>query len=195
MFKFGRLEVASKIFHTTQQLTDIYNINIDKITVSDAMLSNKGKDKRCIIGYEVEPQKIIPLHIKTPKNCNSNGVSRFNSNAAWKMGFDVSEDPEWIKRYKAILNKIEELIFQTLTSTPLNNEKYINPKLLTWNDEIKTVFNGWGVPFDKYCNATGVLKISSVYQQGLNHYIQVFLKECKWHEKTSECKSQASLLQ
>ena len=33
------------------------------------------------------------------------------------------------------------------------------------------------------CKATGVLKVGSVYQQGSNCHLQVFLKECKYKEK------------
>ena len=31
-----------------------------------------------------------------------------------------------------------------------------------------------------YCNATGVLKIDSVYKQGKSYYPQVFVEECKY---------------
>ena len=102
------------------------------------------------------------------------------------MGFDVSENPAWVDQYEGIWDRIEELLKQKLSGTPLNNEKYINPKLITWNGNIKTRFNGcFCVPFDKYCEVSGILKISSVYQQGLNYYLQVFLKECNYKERST----------
>ena len=61
--------------------------------------------------------------------------------------------------------------------------EWINPKLITWKDEIKTEFNGCHIPYDKHSDATGVLKVASVYQQGSNYYLQVFLKECKYQER------------
>ena len=33
------------------------------------------------------------------------------------------------------------------------------------------------------CIVTGILKIGSVYQKGLNYHLQVFLKKCKYTER------------
>ena len=144
------------------QVTDVFSIDLEKIVVSKGSSVNKH-DMRYTIGYKVNPTKVIPLYIKTPKNCWSSGVSRYNENSPWKMGFNVGEDSTWINQYKAIFDRVEELLFQKLSGTPLNNEKYINPKLIMWNGDMKTRFNGcYCVPFDRYCEATGVLKISSV---------------------------------
>ena len=187
MFKFGQIEVASKDFHSTYQVTDI--IDFEKITLSEGVVANKY-DTRYTIGYEVEPGKFIPLYIKTPKSCWSSGVSRYNENSAWKMGFNVSEDPSWMKKYEMIWKRISELVNHSIEGDPTS--EWINPKLITWKDDIKTRFNGRGIPYDKYCDATGVLKIGSVYKQGSTHYLQVFLKECKYQERDMEFKSQLS---
>ena len=187
MLKFGQIQVASKDFHSTYEVTD--NIDFDKITLSEGVVANKA-DTRYTIGYEKEPGKIIPLYIKTPKNCWSSGVSRYNENAAWKMGFNVSEDSTWLKMYEMIWKKVVDLVGYGLEGDPKSD--WINPKLITWKDDIKTKFNGWGVPYDKYCDATGVLKIGSVYKQGSNYYLQVFLKECRYTERDVEFQSQLS---
>jgi len=42
------------------------------------------------------------------------------------------------------------------------------------------------------CYETGILKIGSVYRQGLNHNLQVFLKECKYKERDTSFVSQLS---
>ena len=57
--------------------------------------------------------------------------------------------------------------------------KYKNGKLKTCKERIKTNFHGQDVPNNMYCNATGVLKIDSVYKQGKNYHPQVYVKECK----------------
>ena len=96
------------------------------------------------------------------------------------MGFNVSDNKEWIRQYEAIWNKVEELLRHKLEGEPLNNDKYINTKLITWDGEIKTKFqsNSWKIPEDiGSCYATGVLKIGSVYRKGSNYQLQVFLKE------------------
>jgi len=187
MLKFGQVSVASKDFHSTYEVTN--NIDFDKITLCEGVVANKA-DTRYTIGYEKEPGKIIPLYIKTPKNCWSSGVSRYNENAAWKMGFNVSEDSTWLKMYEMIWKKASELVGNNFAGDPKSD--WINPKLITWKDDIKTKFNGWGVPYDKYCDATGVLKIGSVYKQGSNYYLQVFLKECRYVERDVEFQSQLS---
>ena len=191
MLRFGQLEISKKEFQSQYEVTDIYCIDLQKITVSDGFTANKC-DTRSLIGYEVDSGKIIPLFIKTPKNCSSNGVSQYNENSAWKMGFNVSEDPVWVHQYVAIWNRIQELISEKLAKSPLNNDQYINPKLIEWEGNIKTQFNGRAVPYSIHCLASGVLKIGSVYQQGSNHHLQVFLKECKYLDKDIAFKSQLS---
>ena len=49
-----------------------------------------------------------------------------------------------------------------------------------WKERIKTKFHDQDVPYDMYCNATGVLKIDSVNKQGKNYHLQVYVKECKY---------------
>ena len=56
--------------------------------MSEAVVANKH-DARFTVGYEVEPGRIVPLCIKTPKYCLSSGVSRFNEASPWKMGFNI----------------------------------------------------------------------------------------------------------
>ena len=111
-------------------------------------------------------------------------------------GFNVSKDEAWILQYEGIWNKVEELLRQKLKGTPVNNGKYINPKLITWDGEIRTRFKGnsWGKPENiGSCYATGILRsVGSVYRQGSNYYLQVFLKECKYMKRDTSFKSQLS---
>ena len=44
----------------------------------------------------------------------------------------------------------------------------------------KTNFHDQIVPYDKYCNATAVLKIDSIYKQGKNYHPQTYVEECKY---------------
>ena len=192
MYKFGQVEIASKEFNSAYKVTD--TVDLEKIRLSEGVIANKH-DTRYTIGYEIEVGDIIPLHVKTPKNCTSSGVSRYNEASPWKMGFNVIEDEAWIKQYEAIWNKVEDLLRQKLSRTALSNNKYINPKLITWDGEIRTRFKGssWSKPEDiGACHATGVLKIGSVYRQGSNYHLQVFLKECKWKERDVSFESQLS---
>ena len=102
------------------------------------------------------------------------------------MGFNVGEEEAWIREYRGIREKIEELLRQKLEGGPLSKGKYMNPKLITWDGEIRTRFRGnypGCIEEIGACYATGVLKIGSVYRQGSNYHLQVFLKECKYKER------------
>ena len=77
MFKYGQKEVTSKDFYGRRQITDIFTIGVNKLVVSDKVPVNNGKDCRYIVGYQID-EALIPLFIKTPKNCFSYGVSQYD---------------------------------------------------------------------------------------------------------------------
>ena len=163
MYKFGQIEIESKKFNSIYEVQK--DVELEKIRISEGVVANKH-DARFTVGYEVEPERIVPLCIKTPRDCLSSGVSRFNEASPWKMGFNVSEDGAWIQQYDGIWEKVEELLSCKLGGeTPLNNGKYVNPKLITWDNEIRTRFREG--KYARYideipaCHATGVLKISA----------------------------------
>ena len=183
MYKFGQIEIASKEFNSVYQIQK--DVDLGKIRVSGGVVANKH-DTRYTVGYEVESGKIIPLCIKTPRDCVSSGVGRYNEASPWKMGFNVSRDEAWMQHYRAIWVRVEELLNQTsgqqsckLTGEPLSSGEYVNAKLITWDGEIRTGFRGTSrEPED-----IGILKIGSMYRQGSNYRLQVFLKEVKYRER------------
>eukprot|EP00111_Clytia_hemisphaerica_P015271 TCONS_00045039-protein len=134
MYKFGQIEILSKEFNNKYKVTE--NVDLEKIRLTEGVVANKH-DTRYTIGYETEQGKIVSLYIKTPKDCVSSGVSRFSENSPWKMGFNVIEDEAWVRQYEVILKKIVDLLGKKLEGEPLNNDKYINPKLITWDGEIR----------------------------------------------------------
>ena len=181
MYKFGQISISSKDFNSEYQVQK--DIDLEKIRVSEGVVANRC-DTRYIVGYETEPGVIVPLHIKTPKDCFSSGVSRYNESSPWKMSFNLREDEVWMEQYAAIWGAIEELLGQNLMGNPLC-DFWLNAKLITWDDQIRTGFQGTCLnPEDiGFCNATGILKIGSVYRQGSNCHLQVFLKECRYRER------------
>ena len=192
MYKFGQIEITSKEFNSVYRVQK--NVECGKIQISEGVVANKH-DTRYTIGYEVEPGVIVPLYIRTPKDCVSSGVSRYNEASPWKMGFNVGEEEAWIREYRGIQEKIEELLRHKLEGEPLSNGKYVNPKLITWDGEIRTRFRGNYPGFIEEigaCYPTGVLKIGGVYRQGSNFHLQVFLKECKYARRDVSFESQLS---
>ena len=71
------------------------------------------------------------------------------------------------------------------------NGSFVNAKLLTWEDEIKTNFHGKEIPLYTNIYATCVLKIGNIYKQADKYYPQVYIKECKF---TTPDKTQISYL-
>ena len=93
------------------------------------------------------------------------------------MSFNVSEEKEWVSQYKKIWNEVESQLFEKMATEPIKREgSYVNGKLKTWKERIKTNFHGQDVPCNMYCNATAVLKIDSVYKQGKNIILRHMLK-------------------
>ena len=178
-FKFGQVSVSSKDFYKRKQITDLFSLDYDKVVVSDPIQCNNGKDKRYVIGYETS-NGIIPLYIKTPKNVFSNGVRQYSDNSAYTMSFDLDAHKDWLEKHKLVWDRAEQQIFQRLAKDPVNKDRYVNGKLKTWKEEISTNFHGKSVTHEERCEATAILKVSSVYQQGANYYPQVYIEECKY---------------
>ena len=186
MYKFGQKSISSKDFNSEYQITR--DVDLEKIRVSEGVVANKC-DIRYTIGYEVEPGVIVPLYIKTPKNCFSSGVSRYDERSPWRMGFNVEEYEAWVQEYQAIWWRICDIL--DIDSVAAIRNGYVNAKLITWDGRIRTGFQGTCPnPEDiGFCNATGILKIASVYRQRSNCHLQVFLKECRYKERDVISKS------
>ena len=66
--------------------------------------------------------------------------------------------------------------------------RYVNGKLKTWKERIRTDFHGQDAPYNMHCNATIVLKIDSVYKRGKNYLPQVYVEERKYTDvKNQQC--------
>ena len=179
-YKFGQVTISSKEFYEAVVI-DIKTLNIANIVVSDPITDSK-KGKRYIIGYNIDG-KIVALRIKTPKNVYSYGVSQYSETSKWCMSFNLEAHNEWIVKYRKIWEAVEAQLFQCLTTDVVSNCKYINPKLNMYGDKIAVKYHdGKEVPYDKHCKATGLLRIASVYNQGINYWPQVYLDECKYEE-------------
>ena len=143
MYKFGQIEIASKEFNSVYQIAK----DVDgKIRISEGVVAIK-RDTRYTFGYEVETGKIVPFYVKTPKDCPSSGVSQYNDSSPLKMGFDVRDDEIWMSEYRSICWTIGEILrdfseCRSLTGEPLNNDRYVNAKLITWDGDIRTGFRG-----------------------------------------------------
>ena len=100
-----------------------------------------------------------------------------------KVPCNNGKDCRYIVGYQAIKiwNEVESQLFEKMATELIEREgRYINGKLKTWKEHIKTNFHGPDVPYDMHCNATAVLKIGSVYKQGKNYHPQIYAEEFKY---------------
>ena len=90
--KFGDICVPSKDFYSKYQVTDIFSIDLEKIVISEGIqLISMTYDIQLVIKKSLVKSFLFTLkHRKIVGH--SNGVSRYNDNSPWKMGFDVSEE-------------------------------------------------------------------------------------------------------
>ena len=99
-YNFNDLDINVKKFNSVYELTDIHTMDFDRLVVSAAVACSKS-DVKYIVGYKIDDGMLIPIYVKSPANCYSNGVSQYNENSAWKVGLDISDDKKWMKRYMA----------------------------------------------------------------------------------------------
>ena len=129
MLKFGQKEVTTKDFYGQRQITDLLTIDVNKVVVSDKAPCNNGKDCRYIVGYQID-EALIPLLIKTPSDIFSYGVLQYDKNSAYTMSFQI-----W--------NEAESQLFEKMATEPIKKEsRYVNGKLKTWKERIRTSFHG-----------------------------------------------------
>ena len=186
MLKFGQKEVTAKDFHGQRQITDTFTIDGNKVTISDKVACNNGKDCHCIVGYQVDGA-LITLFIKTSKNIFSYGMSQYDKNSAYTMSFNFSEEKAWKTQQKKTWNEVESHLFEKLVTELIKREgTYVNGKLKTWKEHIKTNFLGQDISYNMHCNATAVLKIDSVYEQGKNYHPQVYVEEGKYTDAENQ---------
>ena len=134
MLKFGQKEITTKDFYGQRQITDIFTIDVNKLVVSDKLPCNNGKDCRYIVGYQANGE-LIPLFIKTPKQCFSYGVSQYDKNSVYTMSFNVSEEKEWVSQYQKIWNEVKSQLFQKLATEPIKGGgRYVYGKLKMWKN-------------------------------------------------------------
>ena len=76
------------------------------------------------------------------------------------MSLNVSEEKAWKTQYKKIWNEVESQLFEKMATEPIKSEgSYVNGKLKTWKECIKTNFHGQDVPYNMHCNVTAVLRL------------------------------------
>ena len=83
----------------------------------------------------------------------------------------------YLKNYKVIWTKIEDLKNIELDALPVYDNKYIKTKIRTYRDKVHTNFRNLNVPEDNTeCESLFFISIDSLLVHNEKYYLQVFLQ-------------------
>ena len=130
---FGDKKINKKEFYNNKKQFNIEDLDINKILISKPE-THENNIRKYIIGYS--DNTISPLQLFLPKMI---GCLNIFKDGARKMYF-FTDNNELLKRYTAIWEKISDLVNKKFDSDPIYNNKYINTKIRSYNNDIKTNF-------------------------------------------------------
>ena len=132
---FGDKEINKKDFYNNKKQFNIKDIDTNKISISKPVSYGKNNMKKYIIGNN--DNTIIPLKLFLPK---MTGCLNIFEDGTRKMSF-FTDNNEFLERYTQIWEKISNLIDKKFDSDPVYNNKYINTKIRSYNNDIITNFH------------------------------------------------------
>ena len=134
--------------------------------------------KKYIIGYN--DNTIIPLQLFLPK---MKGYLNIFEDGTRKMYF-FTDNNEFLERYTKIWEKISDLIDKKFDSDPVYNNKYINTKIRSYNNDIITNFhdndnkNNKLPEKNKAYRCMSLISLDSIIKINKKYYPQTLLQEC-----------------
>ena len=132
---FGDKKINKKDFYNNKKQFNIKDIDTNKISISKPVSYGKNNMTKYIIGYN--DNTIIPLQLFLPK---MTGYLNIFEDGTRKMSF-LTDNNEFLERYIKIWEKLSDLIDKKFDSDPAYNNKYINTKIRSYNNDIITNFH------------------------------------------------------
>ena len=171
---FGDKEINKKDFYNNKKQLNITDIDTNKISISKPVSYGKNNMKKNIIGYN--DNTIIPLQLFLPK---MTGYLNIFEDGIRKMSF-FTDNNEFLKIWK----KISNLIDKKFDSDPVYNNKYINTKIRSYNNDIITNFhdnnnkNNTLPEKNKAYKCMSLISLDSIIKINKKYYPQTLLQEC-----------------
>ena len=175
---FGEKEINKKDFYNNKEQFNIKDIDTNKILISKPLSYGKNNMKKHIIGYN--DSTIIPLQLFLPK---MTGYLNIFEDGIRKMSF-FTDHNEFLERYTKIWEKISDLIDKKFDSDPVYNNKYINTKIRSYNNDIITNFhdndnkNNKLPEKNKAYKCMSLISLDSIIKINKKYYPQTLLQEC-----------------
>ena len=111
------------------------------------------------------------------------GYLNIFENGTRKMSF-LTDNNEFLERYIRILEKMSDLINKKFDSDPVYSNKYINTKIRSYNNDIKTNFhdidnkNNKLPEKSKPSKCMSLISLDSIIKINKKYYPQTLLQEC-----------------
>ena len=168
---------TKKTFTTTKSNFDIEDIDINKILIFKPE-TYENNMRKYIIGYS--DNTISPLQLFLPKMI---GYLNIFKDGARKMSF-FTDNNEFLERYTSIWDKISDLVNKKFDSDPIYYNKYINTKIRSYINDIKTNFCNIGNKNNKLpeknkpYKCVSLISLDSIIKIKKKYYPQTLLEEC-----------------
>ena len=168
---FGEKEINKKDFYNNKKQFNIKDIYTNKILISKPLSYGKNNMKKYIIGYN--DSTIIPLQLFLPK---MTGYLNIFEDGIRKMSF-FTDHNEILERYTKISEKISDLIDKKFDSAPVYNNKYINTKIRSYNNDNDNKNNKLPEKNKAY-TCMSLISLDSIIKSNKKYYPQTLLQEC-----------------
>ena len=175
---FGDKKINKRDFYNNKKQFNIKVIDTNKILISKPESYGKNNMKKYIIGDN--DNTIIPLQLFLRK---MTGYLNIFEDGTRKMSF-LTDNNEFLERYTKIWEKISALIDKKFDSDPVYNNKYINTKIRSYNNDIMTNFHDIDNKSNKLpeknkpYRCMSLISLDSIIKINKKHYPQTLLQEC-----------------
>ena len=174
---FGDKEIN---FYNNKKQFNIKDIDTNKILISKPVSYGKNNMKKYMIGYK--DNTTIPLQLFLPKTTDYLNIFEDGTK---KMSF-FTDNNEFLERYTNIWEKISDLIDKKFDSDPVYNNKYINTKIRSYNNDIITNFhdndnkNNKLPEKSKAYKCMSLISLDYIIKINKKYYPQTLLQECAY---------------
>ena len=174
---FGDKKINKKDFYNNKKQFDTEDIDLNKILISKPETYENNMEKY-MIGYD--DNTISPLQLFLPK---MTGYLNNFKDGARKMSFFTNNN-EFLERYNAIWEKISDLVNKKFNSDLIYNNKYINTKIRSYNNDIITNFCNIDNKNDKLpekskpYKCVSLISLDSIIKFNKKYYPQTLSQEC-----------------
>ena len=175
---FGDKKINKNDFYNNKNQFNIKDIDTNKILISKPVSYSKNNMKKYIIEYN--DNTIIPLQLFLPK---TTGYLNTLEDGTRKMSF-LTDNNEFLERYIKIWEKISDLINKKFDSDPVYNNKYINTKIRSYNNNIMKNFRNIDNKNNKLpekknpYRCMSLISLDSIIKINKKYSPQALLQEC-----------------